>query len=638
MVIFSIIFLLTSCAGLGSLAHWFFGSKVISNSQEVVIGFASLLVLVSFCLPVGYLPVENLILSCLGMGFLRFLYRIFQGIKSRSLRDNINAQIELLRSYFPVLLFSFIAYLRSAFVELNVDDDFTAYFPMATKLLAEGNLHEPFSLRRLSTWGGSSIAQAIFLSVTSLADLTKLETVLFPVICMWFLFEYLQYSRIILLTFFSLIFLADPYRVNFALSNGVIVFLLCGLVLAYNFYNTKDSGVGLMSSICLSAFALIRAHHVVFLAVFFLIFFLNRFLDRKATNSELYNLTIIPIALIGFSIPAALALFHDSGTPFYPLFKGNEVGSFATFMPVNNYFVRLLTVNEVTCLFCLPALIYLLHLHFKREIVYSYFLSYFFLAILFGFYTEAAPPKELARYLWPLLVVGLLLLLCDSKVKDILKLENPFRKLRTLRPARLRYKFIAVWFVHFLGLTWIAYMSIAVSITTASYLENLVHLMRNGIDPNKSTAQLTIRIDEYTSILETIPTNSKILASTETTFNLIGRSFETSTLDVPGNVWPGGVAPVFTKPEFFLDAIEHLGFDYFLYVEPLKANPWSFYSKRYWNGSARYFETILPFLKNWRPHFDSYFSMLNSLTALKATTCMSTLCISNVGEAKKQLK
>jgi len=213
---------------------------------------------------------------------------------------------------------------------LNPYDDFLAYLVFPLRMLQTGTLIEPFSQRRLVTFGGHSFLMATLFSGSSADMAFTLEEGMCPIVVAGLIYGFLRPRTARKFFFAGLLiyisFITRVPRVN-TMSSATGVMLFLTLFRTFALENRAPSQqrkrIGWATVIVVAAIGSLRVN---FLIAGFVALMLSRIfvkIDRSVVD-RLKDAAIDSAKACIFLMPWSLLLFISSRTFFYPLMKGNE--------------------------------------------------------------------------------------------------------------------------------------------------------------------------------------------------------------------------------------------------------------------------------------------------------------------------
>ncbi len=206
----------------------------------------------------------------------------------------------------------------------NANDDGGGYIYLGQRLLATGGLIDPFNTRRLNSYGGAELFQAIIGRTVGTAAGIGVEWFLFLLLTIALLVRSIRRrgAAIVLLTIGFGIALIRPVGewANVAPSFSGVALTLAAARLISEYRSERNSRwVFLLAGLLFGALFSLRLEFTVAGGI---MVFLSLFSPRlRGQRFSLFACTVIgsACALCGW----AVALERSSGTPLFPLFKGN---------------------------------------------------------------------------------------------------------------------------------------------------------------------------------------------------------------------------------------------------------------------------------------------------------------------------
>jgi len=242
---------------------------------------------------------------------------------------------------FAIVLFAMLAacavqYVDSATpysAEYNVNDDGVAYFEFARQMLGSGTLIEPFSLRRMASFGGQTYLQAstLVFPAVSVSQIHLVDRGLFVLIAgaliLGLLRERPSTGRVAVLVALAVLIAFPNTRINTSsqLSGGALLFGLHRLISGR--YLPFDSDLKKAAMVGLAAMAVCTLRQSYILPVGLLLAF---HYGGRIIASPLSDLTrilrdgaYVAAGLFIFLLPWMILSYRSHATFLFPLIKGN---------------------------------------------------------------------------------------------------------------------------------------------------------------------------------------------------------------------------------------------------------------------------------------------------------------------------
>jgi hypothetical protein len=212
---------------------------------------------------------------------------------------------------------------------LNPYDDYLAYMVFPIRMLQTGTLIEPFSLRRLGTFGGHAFLTAMVFSGSSADMAWALEMGICPIVIGGLIYGFLRphtarefffAGLLIIISFITYV----PHANTMSSATGTMLFLTLFRTLALeNSPPIRRSRIGWVTVIVVAAVSTLRVN---FLVAAFAALVLSRLFStsEQPAVQRLRNAAIDCAKACAFILPWSILLFISSGTFLWPLMKGNE--------------------------------------------------------------------------------------------------------------------------------------------------------------------------------------------------------------------------------------------------------------------------------------------------------------------------
>ena len=484
---------------------------------------------------------------------------------------------------------------------LNPADDYIAYIPFAKKLLASGSMEEPFSLRRMASFGGQTVLQSWFLLAAPDYWMPLMDKG-----WMWFLtlalfWELLTEEGVGLGWRGFLLFCLAGYewpRIN-AAAQTTGVALALGVLMTWRQIAGKSSWKSVaIAGLVLAAFCSLRANYVSSAGVFTISLLVFSWLfARQNFQAYLRAAALSAIALV----PWMWLLYQSSSTPLFPLFKGGLVPEFATFNPA--------TAN--------PEREYLL---LRSVLSETQLPAYLLVAILTFWLTRS-------RALWSAVVMGTVVPIVYFlfEFKNMAHGEDAYRYQHAF--LFLSYVTVALEVAHRVsGLKWrpqhwrertplrlalvVAGGSALLFFTQSfSWLPGLwtnLQLTRQAFAEGRQDP-FADRRAKYQQVQALIPAGQKVLVMVDEPFLLDFKRNPIWLMDIPGNVTPDGRPLPWTDVAATDARLVQAGVNFLLLQSPDTAQV-NVYMRAFWQERAK---SLHDYHGEWRSRFLDVFSYVD---------------------------
>ncbi|MDP9114589.1 MAG: hypothetical protein M3O20_13050, partial [Acidobacteriota bacterium] len=196
-------------------------------------------------------------------------------------------------------------------------DDYLAYFTFARRFLDTGTLMEPFSFRRLLSYGGQSLLHALTIAVGSEKGMNMLDSGIAMILLGGLIFGSLRgFSKQLWAVLGTVAVLLVPILRNNTMSQAT------GLVLWIALFRTVQRRSMVLAGLLLAALCSLRGSYVV-AVVLLTVALLISTLYREGVRGAAGWWRMVAAACAAI-VPWCLLSYRSSGTPIYPLFKGYQ--------------------------------------------------------------------------------------------------------------------------------------------------------------------------------------------------------------------------------------------------------------------------------------------------------------------------
>ena len=527
---------------------------------------------------------------------LLFLPAEIRHAHPRSRADNISLAC--------LALVSLITIVLSLFPLLwEPQDDAVAYASFPKKMLETGSLMEPFSFRRIVSFGGYQYLQTLAYPFLSHGALQLLDRGILSVLVAAALASYTRRRVGLswpLASLAGIAFLVHPVlRINLAPAS---IFSLLSLTFLESFQLTSETHAmpsfrrAILLALLAAGLLSLRANAVAIVGSLFLILVLTeRRISLPSRFKLLAQAALISVLLL---LPWSLVLHRSSGTWFFPFIKGN-------YNPVISMSVPLTTTSYLQLLWKsasysgLHILLLLTVIGLAVRTIPRAVVSYGFAAVLTSlamiFAFNLGDTQALHRYYCPFTFVAFILL-AAAWLAFLLRSPawcrlDPFWKtaahLFANRTVRWSAGLVA-------GLAVLAGAS-ALFLKAAGGIDwkrerdwSKLSLQRS-LEGRASRSYLAMlqNAGQYRAALETIPKGAKVLVEIDAPFLLDFRDHNICLIDDIGVVCPPPGLPINGGPEDLVSYLRSQSIDYLVYVRPNL--PWresmaGGYNRQWWDS------------------------------------------------------
>lgn len=481
------------------------------------------------------------------------------------------------------------------FQAMSCGDDDIAYFTYVSRLLQTGTLIEPFSLRRLSGYGGQTFLQALVVATGAEENAYLLDRGIAFIISFGLVIGFFRQGGKLLAvhTMMALILtviLPLPLLNSSSHVTGLVLFLT--LFRTLHLFPLSDKATATrhlwLIGIVVAGAASLKAHFMVAASVTVFFFWLiSFFYDRGGRSRYGASLGHLGLSSLVFLAPWMALLQRSSGTILLPLLQGNHQPGFAETYSGSLEFTALLGslgdffISPQVGLFCLPVVLHA----FRRGSPAG--LALYAGALIAAVITVAtltfddleAHHRYVAPFLNAAFISTVIFILSDLRLKTAGKPQAQF-------VARTGDKILFVLVV----------LLLPVPVT-------------RDINRLADKAGVTVLAPEhraaYASMQSAVPEGGRFLAAVEQPFALDYRRNVIFNIDVPGAVSPDPGMPFFKGPGPLKDYLQGQSIPYIAFRDFSMAGgclyrreKWEYYAAAdhpMWRRQSRYF---LDFMDN----------------------------------------
>jgi hypothetical protein len=349
-------FLMTAAWGLviiaafvgwgGAIGQWLFPERQIDLGLRSVWGMA-LVILVGgvaalFSLATGGMLLTFVALGC-GLALVHALRGPRPDLTAAAARWKEHPATSLLLVVCAAI--ALVQYLGSiSNMGFNPNDDYVAYFPFARQIVQQGTLFDPFSTRRVMSFGGHSMLHAVVLAGSSAFRLHMLDQGICLLMAVLLVTgaQTSTRSRWPMLLALALILTLPNIRINtYAQMSGVVIFL--GLYRTMTWLDEREgtqkpvANAAIIALLATGACTL-RSNYIavsvpmVALSYAFLVW------KGGADRGRWMRETLYTVAFsVAFLAPWMIMSYGSSGTPLFPLLRGHFNDAFPMMQSATNW-------------------------------------------------------------------------------------------------------------------------------------------------------------------------------------------------------------------------------------------------------------------------------------------------------------
>ncbi len=202
-------------------------------------------------------------------------------------------------------------------------DDYLAYFTFARRFLDTGTLMEPFSQRRLLSYGGQSLLHALTICVGSDKGMNMLDSGIAMILLGGLVYSSLRgFTKPLWAVLGTAAVLLVPISRNNTMSQ------VTGLVLWIALFRTLRIRSVVLAGLLLAALCSLRSTYIVAAVLVTTALLISTiYRERLRGLAAWWRMVAVACAAI---LPWCLLLYRSSGTLVYPLFKGYQAAGMSS--------------------------------------------------------------------------------------------------------------------------------------------------------------------------------------------------------------------------------------------------------------------------------------------------------------------
>ncbi|NUM33284.1 MAG: hypothetical protein HUU50_01970 [Candidatus Brocadiae bacterium] len=584
------------------------------------------------------------LLACIGIAVIIFLGGIQASLSIVSSYSNIFLVIlgcifcyPILKEYFKNILeskisfdiyfYSFLAVRCTSILVIlfhilgsilphwiNGNDDGVSYFVFPKVLIETGSLIEPFSFRKLTTLGGpfyldTFLYPIFYISSLPFVDIGLGKMLLWLVaIGCWSSEEKTMEIRLKkeLLGLLALIASTAILIINHFPVFLPFLLFLAYLFLYYRIVKSKDLMLSevFLASIVGAAIITFRNNFIVFIFFSSVLFLSCSYKKEKPFYNNLLPFFLCYFSILIFLIPWLILSYQSSETIFFPLFQGNYRFPYAIKAPLDCLEKTLFLCECISYSKILIILLMILPLIFLKNSVnfgFIIFISSFFSLILTALNLTATNEYHVARYCYPFIFSGILVLV------SIVVCSVSFLVFKN---------FFYFFYVLFLS---IYSFTIYTDFHINAFVNNTISLFSVDLESFWKEKDFA----SYRAAQDFLPKKAKCISITEKPFYWDFCKQEIHSIDCIGQASPSPGQPFFQGEMVLAKYFLELGYKYFIYT-PFDTPAYNcMYNKNYWdikkNRTWSVYQNRERFLwKNWAVYFRDFYDSIEKMESLGA--------------------
>lgn len=452
----------------------------------------------------------------------------------------------------------------------NPADDQAAYTALVKRVLDCGDLIEPFSLRRLSAYGGQTMLHALAALRGDVAALDLLDRGIFHWIAVFAVIDLARRRRLHLaITVVLVVFLVSLWDIQ--LNSGAVWTGFTCFLAAYGFASRDDLAPRAKLALALAmlgAACTLRQNYLLPAGLFGLLLVVSHLRDAAASSSwprawtaERRTALIAIAAAAVVVVPYMIAAFASSGTPLYPIALGTANPALplrptaGTLLDEISLFISVAFTPEPIHVWWLLLPIMLLAkdrrpLRPWRAFLVAGFVGFVVLVHSFMLSDAWNLWRYAFGYLTPLAIVLALEVAAELPVGE-----------RDQR-ARLGVPVVATYLV------WLALVLNLVETRTATARRFGATLQNIKVAWRFGSAKQEPRLRSYADLQRSVPEGATLAVLLDDPWMLDYARNRIVNLDLPGCAAPAPGLPSFTEPEHWRSYLVSRGIRYVAFIDP----------------------------------------------------------------------
>jgi len=513
----------------------------------------------------------------------------------------IVSKVNLLFDALAVAILSIVGLGITETRMFNNYDDWPSYMYFARKLIVTGGMLDPFNNRRVTSYGGGSVYQAMYVKLFGNQGIFAFDNffaAIALVIVVTCILRKFNVNRLIVWLFALVTLVGTGAGFEFNLSPRYSLTLLTVAILVLIWESLKSEftqDYAIYIGLLVAALFTLRFQNVGLPII--MLFTSLLFPAMRKVKPLLLVFATMALSLIGW----AIALQRSSKTPLYPLFHGTAVPGWGV-QPSSFTLSKYLSIawqtvrfnNEFLILMiCLVGALYVLRFSKQKSESVSVLLVAVIGAIVQLVISvvlfKGFDPWTISRYMGPsVFAVGIfaviVLLVLDAQKnasvlgKDVLGSAKAFFNSPLIVIDRRGYLVAAVIFSFAVCMGYQAPLN-AKSVTNPllstefkTTFQNFKWDFTNGLNGLKGYNFFTNGLASYDSTFRaingSIPRNASVLSAIETPSLLDMSKFNVSTIDWPGANSPAPGIPLSKGGAAVMGYLDHLGYGYVVVESP----------------------------------------------------------------------
>lgn len=331
----------------GAIGAWLFREREIDHGLRAVWGMA-LAILFGGVAALFGVAFGGTLLAFVALGCVLALV---QGVRARPRLDLAAAAARWKEHPGTSLLLvvcaaaALVQYLGSITnLRFNPNDDYMAYFPFARQIVQQGTLFDPFSTRRVMSFGGHSMLHAILLSGSPGFRLHMLDQGICLLMAMLLVLGVKPKNglRLPVLLALLLVVTLPNIRINtYAQMSGVVIFFGLYRTMVWLDERERESppiANAAIVAVLATAACTLRSNYIAVCVPMVALSYAVLVLKGGAARGRWLRETLYAVAFsIAFLAPWMILSYGSSGTPLFPVLRGHFNDAFPMMQSAGNW-------------------------------------------------------------------------------------------------------------------------------------------------------------------------------------------------------------------------------------------------------------------------------------------------------------
>ena len=446
----------------------------------------------------------------------------------------------------------------------NMWDDNMAYRSFVQQFLDTGTLYEPFSYRRVASYGGASLLQAMVQAFSDRDRIHISDNGIAVLLTLGLVTSYRAGPRrtvragILAAGLLLLTLPYEPHNLGGQMTGVVFFLALFRLFDDASFATRPARANAVVVGLLAAAICTQRQNYMAAAAGLVALFYLLRvaYQPRSEWRAWARQCVTAGLATVAFLLPWAVLAYASAGTALYPLLAGNVNRGFGAVgkVPVADelkwtlwLWLRYKPITSVSLVFLAAAMVPFVR---RTRALHAFLLaSMFAFVLMMHYFRTFADAESILRYLFAFILAFSLAAV-----------------LRTFREGARSGRAHAATAAIAMAAVAVGVQILGANEKTLELYGRRVGVAVHMLDRSDGPPAADARENFYRKLQGSVPPGEPILATLDHTYYLDGRRNRIYNYDHPGVTGPRGGPPAFQGPEAFAQYLLSVGVRYIAYV------------------------------------------------------------------------